>query len=258
MSRGIAVKQREVQTKNAARAAWVMECPYCAEPDLFASVYATPRDEGNPPKGVRVGPYLRHVPTLTSTFEWKPSIPGRTEARGKYWLDVYTEKDLAERLAGFTIHLLGTEVDQQPPMSPEPFFYEPIYRSTPGGKWQFGMYFALRATHKNSNIAIDVHWWPTHERKVALHGIPDTGATPQDLNFVNEALKLLRAETRGEPAKITRVKFIKALQKIGEEATQKAVAEELSVSDRTLREWQTREGANWGQLKQRYINTKVW
>jgi hypothetical protein len=80
----------------------------------------------------------------------------------------------------------------------------------------------------------------------------------QELKSINEVLKLVRTETRGEP-KISTVGVIDAFQKLGKDASQTAIAKELGVSRRGLQLWGSREGLpTWNQVLGRYGNIKTW
>lgn len=232
-------------------------CPYCADPDLFATVGRAMPDKGlEVPRYLRIGPYLRGPISATVGGGHGPAFKFKSEARGGYWLHRFGEAQLAERLAGFTVLLLGVVMPSAVEFPPGPFFQTTIDRGRAGGPWRHSLFFAFRATHKAHKVAVDVHLWPTHEKIVTLRGMADAGLAPEELKTVGEALKLLRAETRGEP-KVTTVKIVGAMQKLGEGATQSGVAKRLGVGERTVRDWLQREGLTWGEAKRRYMGARI-
>ncbi len=194
-------------------------CPYCASPDLFNEALALPK--------------LRSI---------------------------VTEKNLPERLKGFTVQILWTETKENLWHPLPPLFFSYTHESTPDKKsWQHGVYFACRFTHKSNPIIVDMHWWePPHGRIVTLRGIPDAGASSQDLKLINEVLKLLRAEARGAP-KIDKVELIEAIQKQGAKATQSEVATELGVAAKSLQRWARRNGfQTWEEVKRNYAQMRIF
>ncbi len=234
-------------------------CPYCASPDLFNKALALPRGRGEPPKYLQTGSYLRHLPNMSDLDENRKAFDFKTEIRGQYWLHYFTEKNLAARFKGFNVQLLGMETKKDFGLPARPFFLTTIDRVPGKQAWRFGAYFACRFIHKSSPIIVDIHWWPLqHKRIVTLRSLPDEGMSSQELKSINEVLKLVRTETRGEP-KISTVGVIDAFQKLGKDASQTAVARELSVSRRALQLWGSREGLpTWNQVLGRYGNMKIW
>jgi hypothetical protein len=227
------------------------ECPYCANQRIFEDALESSSGAAPPSKAVRIGSYLRHTQPLTLDTMRK-AFDFKSETRGDYWLHIYTEKNLVDRLAGFTVYMLGMETERQMAFPPGPFMQTIIDRRGFGAPWFFGIYFAIRFTHKKSPVVIDIHWWHSHGRIVTMRGIPDDGAASKDLKLVNDVLKLLRTETRGDP-KVNAADFVLALGKLGMDATQNAVAKEMGITARTLQRWATRNGCEtWGDLKARY------
>ncbi|MDT7807311.1 MAG: hypothetical protein QOJ70_1124 [Acidobacteriota bacterium] len=220
-------------------------CPYCVNPRLFQEVLAMKPDEKNiATHPQRIGPYWRVMPRLRADWSFE-GMAGTPTTRGDFWLITYTGDEFAERLKDFTAYMIGQEVETKPSQAPGPFLASSMDRLKHGAAWRYGLYFAVRITHPQTKIAVDLHWWPTHERMVTLRDVPDEGATPRDLRLVAEALKFVRVETRGRPGGFAEIELIKAIQEQGEQVTQRGVAKALGTSDRTIREWLTQQGKTW-------------
>jgi hypothetical protein len=233
-------------------------CPYCANPYLFQDVLTTkPAKRNIAPLPQRLGPHWRVTPRLAPDWTWE-GVAGTAETRGDFWLITYLEKDFVERLEGFTAYMIGREVKTKTGVAAGPFLASTIDRLEPGAPWRYGLYFAVRIMHEQTEVAVDFHWWPTHERMVTLRGVPDEGATPQDLRLVNEALKFVRVETRGAP-KVKDFEVFQAIKAIGDGATQADVAERLGISKRTLSDWLKREGKGytWRKLRDDYLRGDI-
>jgi hypothetical protein len=232
-------------------------CPYCANPSFFQDVLTTkPTKRNIAPLPQRLGPQWRVVPRLLPDWTWE-GVAGTAETRGDFWLITYTDKDFVERLKGFTAYMVGQEIKTKVRLVPGPFLATTIDRLEQGAAWRYGLYFALRITHERTNIAVDLHWWLTHERMVTLRDVPDEGVTPGDLKLVTEALKFVRVETRGRPGGFAEIELIKAIQEQGEQATQKKVAKALSTSDRTIREWLAQHGKTWQEFIEESRRTEI-
>jgi hypothetical protein len=231
-------------------------CPYCATEDLITEVLGLPETGETPAPYVRIGNYLRETPQLG-----KPStVFGKGSTRGEWWVIEYSDKALAERLKGFKVQLIGKAFEWPIVWPPGPFFQLTTEKNADGSGWLNGLYFAYRMTHKQAKgLAIDVHYWPTHGRRFEVRGISDEGLTPAEMRVVNNGLKLLRKESRGVKPPFDKIDVIKAIQKHGQDATQRAVAKALHVTPRSLQRWTERQGlSSWTEVRDRYLQTEVW
>lgn len=232
------------------------DCPYCAHPDLFGEVLNLEPVPMQGVSGQRVGSYFRRMAKLSANFEWV-GMPGKEELRGEWHVITYQSKELALRLAGFTVQMIGKDKLGNARMNaPDPFFISGFQRPDDGGPFILRTFFAFRASHKGSSVLIDVHWWPSHDRVVTLRGIPESGASSQDLKAVNEILKLLRKETRGGGTKIEKIKVLDTIQQLGDNATQEKVAHRLGVSLRGLQKWIRKQAGSWAAIKDEAAKTE--
>lgn len=223
-------------------------CPYCLNPRLFEEVLATKANKVNvAPLPQRLGAQWRVTPQFDADWSWH-GVAGTPSTRGKFWLITYAGEEFVERLKDFTAYMIGQQMPRRRYNEPGPFLCSTIDRLKPSDPWRFGLYFAARITHPRTEVAVDFHWWPTHERTVTLRNVPDEGATPGDLKIVSEALKFVRVETRGRPGGFEEIELIKAIQEQGEQVTQKGVAKVLGTSDRTIREWLAQRKQSWDEF----------
>jgi hypothetical protein len=239
-------------------------CPYCLTPNFFQDVLALPvgasADGG---VGQRTGSIWRRMPTLGQDMVWR-GMAGRIERRDAedgrfFFVTYYTDKDFIDRLKGFSVILIGHEVEGnfRPYFEPGPFFFSGLHNDQTQRRWIHYLHYAARVSHKNSAVTIDIHWWPSHDRIVTTRSIPSGGASANDMKFITETFKLLRAETRGGGQKIEEVELIEAVQKFGKEATQVKVAKELGVSTVTLKRWTAQKRKRWHELKSEYLQTEL-
>jgi hypothetical protein len=93
---------------------------------------------------------------------------------------------------------------------------------------------------------------------ITVRGFNTSDFKSGDVGVVKEALEFFREEERGKP-KITELTLVKALRKLGGDATQVAVAHELDVNPRAIQKWTSRVGLkSWEDVKRRYERTKLW
>jgi hypothetical protein len=106
--------------------------------------------------------------------------------------------------------------------------------------------------------SVRVHWWPEHGFIVSIHGLDLEHYDQRTFTQINRVLKdfaVRGPERRGNP-KITNITLIKALKKLGLEATQTSVATELEVTTRALQLWAGRNGLDgWSQVRSSYKDT---
>jgi hypothetical protein len=81
------------------------------------------------------------------------------------------------------------------------------------------------------------------EEPAVYDSSPNTPAVGARVYFTTQI-----QERRGRKLRLTEVVVKRAIRKLGEGATQKAVADELKVSARSLHNLQTRIGKTWDEL----------
>ncbi len=184
------------------------------------------------------------------------TLKKRGATRGDYKIITVTGSDLIEQWSDFTIEILGVKFDEEPPMPPsDQFFslgkeseYDCAGRTSKVNWYLFSIY---RITHKKSDIAIDVHWWPEHGRVITIQDLPAAGPTNTDLEIINEALKLFRVETRGG-VKITEERIKQVIAESGSSVSQKEAARMLEVTESGLEKWRARRGfSTWQEVVDR-------
>ncbi len=242
------------------------KCPYCADPDRFDEVLKpTPKDEivATRPGIIRHGSHWAKAPKLKkpkpmrgvtlvahdgygSEYGIDPEtvviLTSPEIKRGKYHIRTIADKDMVHHYAGFKIESIGVESTQKTPMPRGPFM------SARSSEKHYISFNATRITHKDSDLIIDIHWTPEHERIVTLKGFSPLGvaATPKELEIINTAMKFYRIETRGG-VKINRDSLKAAFAKHGKDAPQKTIADELDVTVSALRKW--RDGVGVGRCQ---------
>ncbi len=174
-------------------------------------------------------------------------------------------KKLYRRMAGawrwknFTIELLGHVYAAEPPEPPifnrkwlEWFqrLQHHGHNNQPLQVWT--LYNGYRVKHTGGWEMI-MHWWPTHDLIFTVKDFKPE----KDFDSLTQFLKLFKPETRGEP-KFTEIELATAIKKLGANVTQAAVAKELKVSDRTLRDWAASGNMSWEGIRRRYKKTEIW
>jgi hypothetical protein len=241
------------------------QCPYCADPDFLA-----PFTEGKAKKVMIPLPLQRRQEKF-----WHPSVSSKgaesqahieAEKRDQFLRIVFDQENFKERWADFKIEDFGIESVGAPFLPrdeervsiypPGPFFF--AYSSFPRlGRGDetahYGQFFACRITHKDSDLSIIVHWWPTHGRLIDIHGSLSPFPVNGDLEVIKTALDFFSRETRGNP-KLSEEIISDVLRRL-REPTQRAAAEELQVTEQALEKWRARQGmATWREVINRYGN----
>jgi DNA-binding transcriptional regulator YiaG len=232
-------------------------CPYCANPDLFN---AQSEQGGRALVGGIVnmrGKYWQRPSNRHASLRTFPEFIYKEQRRFR----IEGKKEFIKRFQGFNVEVIGLELVIMPIMSEGPGFHQAM----PAGfdrmtneervKTPLRFYNACRITHEKTQIVLDAHAWSTHGLLMTFRNLP-TSPTKETEAVLRLLLDFFKAETRGAP-KVLEYEVIKAIQKLGEKATQDAVAKELAVSKRTLRDWTARHGMNWQAAKQKYENARI-
>jgi hypothetical protein len=206
------------------------ECQFCAGVEPFES----PAGAYSPADFTELAPMSSKKPLRRMTGAWR-------------WKD-------------YTIELLGHVYNTVPPEPPIFYrkwlaWFQRIEQHDAEGRslHRWTLFNGYHITHKNG-WSMDAHWWDSHDLIFTVKGFN----SERDFDSLTQFLKLFKPETRGHP-KINNVEVVKALQKVGTDATQSAVAKELGVTARTLRRWSSRHGLeDWQRVKQYYGKTQIW
>jgi hypothetical protein len=240
------------------------ECPFCPSPD-----YLEDFTKGQAKKTIVP------IPTWRRQYRfWEQAIQKRieevataeTEQRGKFLRTVFDEDNFEERWRDFTVEVFGIETEGEPflPRNPERVSIEPpgpfFFSSTSFPKLKEGdetpyyrQFFICRIKHKISDMSLVAHWWPTHGRLINLQSPLSPFPVNSDLNVIKDALSFFQTETRGAPAKFSEEVVSDVLRRLPTNATQKAAADELQVTERTLERWRARQGmSTWQEVVNRY------
>lgn len=164
------------------------------------------------------------------------------------------------RWKDYTIELLGhlyNTVPPEPPIFNRKWlaWFQRIEQHDAEGRslHRWTLFNGYHITHK-TGWSMDAHWWDSHDLIFTVKDFKPE----RDFDSLTQFLKLFKPETRGHP-KINNVDLVKALRKVGEDATQRAVAEEMGVTGSALRAWATRNGLeNWQRVKECYRYTELW
>ncbi len=238
----------------------MLECPICSNPDFLESfTKGRAKSVSVPlPSRWRQGRLWGQSMPKTDGYE----ISTRAEQRSEFLRIVFDEEHFAERWRGFTVEVFGAEStgdlffpknpDGTVDSPPGPFFFIGSIFQGEDKDFHYHQYFACRITHKLSNIDLLAHWWPNHGMRFTMAGSLIPEETNDDIAIAAEMMEFFRVETRGEP-KVTGKQIERAIQNLGDEVTQSAVAEEIGVTARTLQRWATRNGLqDWDAVKSRY------
>ncbi len=240
-----------------------VECPFCSNPDFLAAATKgrATKIEVLLPFHVRQEKFWR-----ADLREYNTTVTADAEKRGEYLHTPFYGDDFEPRWRDFTVDVIGVEANEVIfprdsdiviPSPPTPFFFFAPSAFDALTPYRYQHFFIARITHNLSNIELIVHWWPTHGRRFKMLSSLIPEETNDDINVITEAMEFFRVETRGEP-KLTESDVVKAIQKLGDEATQVSVASELGVTARTVQRWAARNGLlTWEEVKERYSSASV-
>ncbi len=240
-----------------------VECPFCSNPNFLAAA-----TKGRATKAkVRLPFHARQEKFWRADLrEYNTTVTTGAEKRGEYLHTPFYGDDFEPRWRDFTVDVIGVEAnevifprdsDRVIPSPPTPFFFFAPSAFDALTPYRYQHFFIARITHNLSNIELIVHWWPTHGRRFKMLSSLIPEETNDDINVITEAMEFFRVETRGEP-KLTESDVVKAIQKLGDEATQVSVASELGVTARTVQRWAARNGLlTWEEVKERYSSASV-
>ena len=238
-------------------------CPFCENPNFLADA-----GRGRATKiEIRLPYYTRQEKFWRSDLrEYNATVTTGVEKRGEYLHTSFYGDDFEPRWRDFTVEVLGVEADQvifprdddrviSGP--PTPFFFFTSVASDALTTVRYQHFFIARITHSLSSVELIVHWWPTHGRRFKMLGSLIPEEANDDISVITEAMEFFRVETRGDP-KLTEGDVVKAIQKLGDEATQVSVAKALGVTARTVQRWAARNGLQtWDEVKERYSSASV-
>ncbi len=235
-------------------------CPYCEKPaKMFAAL-----PESAQKKGV-----IQHGGIRTSGRLWSRDV-------GDYLsLEAYKDAtrfvaeispdNFTEGYKNFRLRIIGVDIGffvyhPDPPMpftghvlsmrKRSPTVLPPI--PSTNGRGAYTLFSGSVLEHVAGRTRMEAHWWPSHSwiinQRVSL-----TASKAEERNAELEisqmALNLFVMETRGAEQKITDVGLRAAIASLGEKVTQKAVAEELGVSESALEQWRRRNGiSTWREV----------
>jgi hypothetical protein len=240
-----------------------VECPFCSNPNFLAAA-----TKGRATKIEVLLPFHARQEKFwrSELREYNKTVTTDVEKRGEYLHTSFYGDDFEPRWRDFTVDVIGIEAgkpifprddDRVIPSPPTPFFFFASVADTNVAPFRYQHFFVARITHKLSNVEMIVHWWPTHGRRFKMLSSLIPEETNDDINVITEAMEFFRVETRGEP-KLTESDVVKAIQKLGDEATQVSVASELGVTARTVQRWAARNGLlTWEEVKERYSSASV-
>lgn len=238
------------QTKRTTK----LKCPYCLDPNIFEKAFAA-RSEGSE------NAYIRRVRKIWRSKSDNDgevvTLKEKAVTRGAYKIITITGDDLIDQWSDFRIEILGVKFSKEPPLPPPDQFFgesKESYYSHTTQRHLWWLYNILRITHSNSDVAIDVHWWPEHGRIVTIQDLPPAGPTNTELEIINEAVKLFRVETRGRGGvKITEERMKELLADAVPSISQKDVAMMLGVTEQGLGKWRSRQGmSSWREVVSKY------
>jgi len=212
-----------------------------------------------PPKG-KATDETSLIVRLASRF-WSGTGPGvlrQAKMYGKRWIATIPADEFAGRYRGFSALVIGIDVgfDESPP---QPFGNHimgqrntmPDVKLPPGFSPDvaLAMFSAFVLENDKGTVRVEAHWWPSHEWIVNQRFTLSTkGPESQnsELEIVSRALEFFQLETRGTP-KISEQAIKATILKLGQRATQKAVAKEIGVTEQGLNKWRARRGMSHGE-----------
>jgi hypothetical protein len=102
--------------------------------------------------------------------------------------------------------------------------------------------------NRKSTVVVDGHTWFNHGSVITVHGLPRAELKSADTDVMQEAMEFFREERRGG-GQVKEVDVVRAIQKLKGKSTQKAVAEEVGVTLRTIQRWAAHQGKSWEEIK---------
>lgn len=226
------------------------ECPYCSDPKKYQNISSDKPETENGFLIARVGKFWKRSVGTSNMLAVKSHF------YGDHWrIHISGKQHFIERFKNFDLDILTFKSKYSPWSVPGPLFLTFLIAAAKDTEFQFSV---CRITHKKSPLIVEAHKWFSHGTMVTVRGFPakENEFTSADLDVIKEAMEFFRVETRGQP-KITPGDVAKAIQELGSDATQAAVAKELGVTGSALRAWAVRSGMrNWESVKDHYRNTE--
>ncbi len=237
------------------------QCPFCLDPGYYIDRFLRGRAKS---VEVKVPTWRRQERFWNQNISKDVSglVVAQAEQCGDSLRVPFFGDDFEPRWKDYTVKVYGVETlgeaffplakNQTTLDLPAPFFYLQYKTQKHDPRLLYQQFFACRITHKLSNVELLVHWWPSHGRRLQVSSSLFPEETNGDIEILTTAMEFFRVEARGEP-KFTEGDIAKAMQKLGDNATQSEVASELRVTARTLQRWASRNGlADWDAVKARY------
>lgn len=238
------------------------ECPYCARPDLFEPRELSKWGRGQIVTIRKGGNYWKPLKKELKKWEWLRQFTEYPfEDHVRYHID--GKEHFAAKFQDFDIDVIGMTSDERPPLAQgAPFFFRsgPVMRTYRVLKAQgrvdkplnWKSYSACRITHRPTDTKVDFHWHQTHGLIAAVRDFPFGKAKKADFLIVETAMSFFRVPMRGNP-KIREEYIEAALERLGAEATARAVAKDLGVTEQGLEKWRDRHGMNsWSEVVEEY------
>ncbi len=236
-----------------------VECPFCSNPNFLAAA-----TKGRATKIEVLLPFHVRQEKFwpAATREYNARVKTDVEKRGEYLHTSFYGEDFEERWRDFTVEVFGIESAGEiiyPRKSerawdspPTPFlFVESVFQG-PNQDPLIRQFFACRITRKQTTAVLIAHWWPTHGRRLEIYSELDVMTPGSSIDAATAGLEFFKREARGAP-KISEQAIKATIQKLGQRATQKAVAREIGVTEQGLDKWRSRRGmSSWQEVVSRY------
>ncbi len=169
-----------------------------------------------------------------------PNVTG-SKVRGSGPWKGYTFESLGH-------HYLDNGVPRTPPTPPEVRGRKLAAFKRIGGDKLPVLLNGCRITHESGLDSI-THWWPSHGIKTEVWNL----GGPASGDLLKKIINLFMSETRGAPEKLSEAVVAKAVQRLGDRATQRAVARKLGVTPRALQLWAAKNNlGGWASMKKSY------
>ncbi len=241
----LTAKQKAVGQKMLAA-----PCPYCSDPKKFQRELEGKGRKDHVGGIARVGKFWKRddaegMLTVTS-FD-----------HGDYFRIPISGENFIARFKDFNLDIISFEAQYSAwNFAPDSLLFN--LSAAPSDIARFNRFClnVARVTHKKSSVVVDSHTWFSHGAILTIHHVPSE-LSSTDITVMQEALEFFRPETRGAP-KFSETTLVKAIQKLGADATQAQVAKEIGTSPVTLKRWAAKRNKRWQDLKNGYLQTELW